>query len=39
MSVNGQDLRSYRRDEQLGHKLLTTEERIRLLKVRASSVL
>lgn len=33
MPLNTKDLREYRRDEKYGHKLMTAEERIRLLKV------
>ncbi len=36
MSFSTKDLEAYRRDERLGHKLLTPEERLRLIKVRAS---
>lgn len=36
MPFTTKDLRAYRRDEQFGHKLLTPEERIKLLKVRIS---
>ncbi|KAK5652569.1 hypothetical protein OQA88_10330 [Cercophora sp. LCS_1] len=32
MPFNTKDLREYRRDEKYGHKLMTAEERIRLLK-------
>lgn len=35
MPITTRDLEIYRRDEQLGHKLLTPEERINLIKVRA----
>ena len=36
MPLNVRDLETYRRDERLGHKLLTPEERARLLKVCSS---
>ncbi len=35
MPFTAKDLDAYRRDERLGHKLLTPEERLGLLKVRA----
>ncbi len=38
MAFSSKDLEAYRRDERLGHKLLTPEERLRLIKVRASRV-
>lgn len=38
MPVSSRDLETYRRDERLGHKLLTPEERIRLIKVRRCSL-
>ena len=38
MSFSTKDLDAYRRDERLGHKLLTPEERLRLIKVRARRV-
>ena len=37
MPFTTKDLRAYRRDEQYGHKLMTPEERIQLLKVGARS--
>ena len=38
MPIATRELEAYRRDERLGHKLLTPEERLRLIKVRAASM-
>jgi hypothetical protein len=38
MPFTAKDLDAYRRDERLGHKLLTPEERIKLLRVRARRI-
>ncbi len=37
MPFSTRDLDAYRRDERLGHKMMTPEERIQLLKVRSVS--
>jgi len=33
MPFNARDLAAYRRDEKYGHRIMTAEERIKLLKV------
>ena len=38
MTLTHKDAEVYRRDEKFGHKLLTPEERLRLIDVRVSVV-